>query len=219
MIEWLRGTLLRKEGDHVIVDVNGVGYGLDVPLTAVPGLGEPGQTVELEVYLHVTVGQAGGGFSLYGFPTEKERELFLVLLSAPGIGPAKALDIMSAVRPEELVQAVLQGDLNSLGRLKGVGKKTAEKLVVNLRDKMKRYVMFYGMPESAAAAEGAVRSRAGGGGVSAGGGASLREAVEALEALGVKPLIAERAAQKALEVLGAQATTAELVREGLKHRK
>lgn len=222
MIEFLRGTLFKKDHGHLVIDVNGVGYGIDVPLTALGTLPEIGQPVELLVYFYMQVTQGATGISLYGFLSEKDRELFEVLLGAPGIGPSKAIDIMSSIAADDLAHAVLRGDIAMLGRAKGIGKKTAEKLVVNLRDKMKRFAMLHVGPETAAGADGA--GGAGGGGmVSPGaalsGSAALREAVEALESLGVKPLVAERAALKALEVLGGTASVAELIKEGLKHRR
>lgn len=223
MIEFLRGTLLKKENGHVVVDVNGVGYGLEVPLTALPSLPDVGQPVELLVYFHLQMAQGAAGISLFGFLTGRDRELFEVLLTAPGIGPSKAIDILSSIAGEDLVRAVLQGDLALLGRLKGIGKKTAEKLIVNLRDRMKRFALAHALPESAPPSGG----RPGTGTRPEGapppppgaGGAALREAVEALESLGVKPLVAERAARKAFEILGPEAEVAELIKEALKHRR
>ncbi len=220
MIEFLRGTLLKKGDGHVVLDVGGVGYGMDVPLTAFSSLPEIGQPAEFVVYFHVQMAQGAAGFSLYGFLAERDRELFLVLISAPGIGPSKALDIMSAIQPDDLARAVLSGDLLLLGKLKGIGKKTAEKLIVNLRDKMKRYALEYIGPEPAAGtgARSMTPAQRPIEGIPT-GAAALRDAVEALESLGVKPLTAERAALKAYDILGSEAATAELVKEALKHRK
>jgi holliday junction DNA helicase RuvA len=206
MIEYLQGILLRNDGGHVVVDVGGVGYGLDVPLTTSAALPPAGEKIELHVYLYLQEQI----LRLYGFLTEQERDVFEVFLGTSGIGPKTALGILSSIEISEFATAVLREEISTLTRIPGIGKKTAERLIVELRDKMK---MFIG-----ATAQGATGS-----GPSVPGRASLsptvREAVAALETLGCKPATAERAVQRALEVLGPATVTEDLVREALKHRR
>jgi Holliday junction DNA helicase RuvA len=136
-------------------------------------------------------------------------------LGATGIGPKTAIAILSTIEVSAFATAVLQQDLKTLTRIPGIGKKTAERLAVELRDKMKEYA--FAAPASANGAGVAGERGASGGGVVI-AGAAIREAVEALEALGCKPLVAERAVQKAAEILGPEAAVPDLVKEGLKHR-
>jgi Holliday junction DNA helicase RuvA len=208
MIEYLRGTLLHKADGHAVVDVSGVGYGVDVTAAASAGLPRAGEQAELHTYLYVQEGI----LRLYGFASRDERSLFEVFLGASGIGPKTAIAILSSIEVAAFATAILQGDLKTLTRIPGIGKKTAERLAVELRDKMKEYA-FAAVPSAGNGSNaGSVSSSP----YIAGG--SIREAVEALEALGCKPLVAERAVQKAAEILGADAAVPDLVREGLKHR-
>lgn len=204
MIEFLRGTVLLKGADHVVLDVNGVGYGLEATtaaLKALPAEGEPG---ELHTYLYVQEGV----MRLYGFASRRERELFEVFMGVSGIGPRTAVAILSTVEVPVFARAILQSDIRTLTKIPGIGKKSAERLTVELRDKVQEYAVD--LPGSVVAAV-----QNGGGGVA---GSDHREAVAAMEALGCKPLVAERAVAKAAEILGSDATVPELVREGLKHR-
>ena len=210
MIEYLRGTLLHKADSHAVVDVNGVGYGLDITAAASAALPRAGEPAELHAYLYVQEGI----LRLYGFATRDERSLFEVFLGASGIGPKTAIAILSSIEVAAFATAILQGDLKTLTRIPGIGKKTAERLAVELRDKMKEYA-FAGAAPSGNGAKGAAAM---GGGAPYIAGGTVREAVEALEALGCKPLVAERAVQKAVEILGNEAAVPNLVREALKHR-
>lgn len=207
MIEYLRGTLLQKADGHAVIDVAGVGYGLEITAAASAALPRAGEPAELHTYLYVQEGV----LRLYGFASRDERSLFEVFLAANGIGPKTAVAILSSIEVAAFATAILQGDLKTLTRIPGIGKKTAERLAVDLRDRMKEY-----------ASAPSINSRAAGDGSPSASpyiaGAAIREAVEALEALGCKPLVAERAVQKAVEVLGGEAPVPELVREGLKHR-
>jgi len=201
MIEYLRGIVIEKSDAHAILDVNGVGYGVEVTAAASASLSR-GEEGELHTYLYVQEGV----MRLYGFYSRQERELFEVFIGTSGIGPKTAVAILSSIEMATFARAILQGDLKTLTKIPGIGKKTAERLAVELRDKMKYYLNV----------EAPVV--AGGSGESAAASDPLREAIEALEALGCKPIVAERAALKAAEILGAGATVSDLVREGLKHR-
>jgi holliday junction DNA helicase RuvA len=129
----LRGVLLERGGaGEVVVEVAGVGYRALVPLTALHRLGEPGSEVRLHTHLHVRE----DALTLYGFPTRDERSCFEALIGAHGVGPALALAILSVHRPDALREAVVEGDVDALCLVPGVGKKTAARLVLELRERL-----------------------------------------------------------------------------------
>lgn len=132
MIGQLRGTILEKQAPQLVVDVNGVGYEVDAPMSTFYQLPEPGEVVTL--FTHFVVRE--DAHLLYGFYTRDERSLFKTLLKVNGVGPRMALTILSSVSIEDFVNAVLNNDTASLVRLPGVGKKTAERLVIEMRDKL-----------------------------------------------------------------------------------
>ncbi len=132
MIGQLRGTLAGKRPNQVLVDVGGVGYFVHVPLSTFAALGELHTEVTLLIHTHVRE----DALSLYGFLFAREKHLFELLLSASGVGPALALKILSGMSVEELVPAIRGGDLGRLTRIPGVGRKTAERMVVELKDKL-----------------------------------------------------------------------------------
>ncbi len=132
MIGHLRGVLIDKRPNQVLVDVGGVGYQVQIPLSTFYQLGDLRAEVTLLVYTHVREDQ----LALYGFLTAREKHFFEMLLSASGVGPSLALKILSGMSVDELLPAIKQGDLAQLTRIPGVGKKTAERVVVELRDKM-----------------------------------------------------------------------------------
>lgn len=132
MIGMLRGKLLEKSPNQVLLDVNGVGYLVQIPLSTFAGLGVLHAEATLLIHTHLREDQ----LSLYGFVTAREKQCFELLLSASGVGPSLALKILSGMNIEELVPAIRKGDLAQLVRIPGVGKKTAERIVVELRDKL-----------------------------------------------------------------------------------
>lgn len=132
MIGHLRGVLTDKRPNQVLVDVGGVGYQVQIPLSTFYQLGDLRGEVTLLVYTHVREDQ----LALYGFLTAREKHFFEMLLSASGVGPSLALKILSGMSVDELLPAIKQGDLGQLTRIPGVGKKTAERVVVELRDKL-----------------------------------------------------------------------------------
>ncbi len=132
MIAHLSGILLSKQPNIVIVDVGGVGYEVTIPLSTFYDLGEEGSAVALRIYTHVRE----DALQLFGFRTEREKKLFLQLTSVSGIGPKLAITILSGMSAEELIPAIRGNDLARLVNIPGVGKKTAERLVVELKDKV-----------------------------------------------------------------------------------
>src|ERR671927_1423307 len=132
MIAHLSGTLLAKHATSVIVDVSGVGYEVTIPVTTFYDLGEPNSPVRLNVYTHVRE----DALQLFGFRTMRERELFTLLISVSGIGPKSAVAMLSGMSADEIVAAIRQSNYARLTSIPGVGRKTAERLVIELRDKM-----------------------------------------------------------------------------------
>jgi Holliday junction DNA helicase RuvA len=132
MIAYLSGKLLAKQAASVIVDVNGVGYEVSIPFSTFYDLDEPGAAVQLSIYTQVRE----DAIQLYGFKTPREREIFLILLTVNGVGPKLALTMLSGLSADELIGAIRSGDLARLTRLPGVGRKTAERIVLELRDKI-----------------------------------------------------------------------------------
>src|ERR1017187_700722 len=132
MIAQLRGTLEDKRPNQVLVDVGGVGYLVHVPLSTFYALGDLHSNVTLLIHTQVRE----DAISLYGFLSAREKHLFELLISASGVGPVLALKILSGMSVDDLVPAVRSGDLARLTRIPGVGRKTAERMVVELRDKL-----------------------------------------------------------------------------------
>ena len=132
MIGQLRGRLADKRPNQVLVDVGGVGYIVQVPLSTYAGLGELHTEVTLLIHTHVRE----DALSLYGFLSSREKHFFEMLLSASGVGPSLALKILSGMSVEELVPAIRQSDLGRLTKIPGVGRKTAERMVVELKDRL-----------------------------------------------------------------------------------
>lgn len=199
MIEYLRGIIKTKDDSHLILDVNGVGYGIDIPLTTYENLAEEGEEAELFIFLYTRE----DSLKLFGFSSAEEREIFEVFINTSGIGPKTSIVIMSSIPPEEFVTAILTKDIGILTRIPGIGKKTAERLILELSDKVKLLSLPSGRKETTSS--GAVRSR-------------IEEAIQALIALGCKPFVASKAVNRAFELLGKDASTENLIREGLKNR-
>jgi Holliday junction DNA helicase RuvA len=177
VIARLIGTVLEKHPNRVVVDVGGVGYDVQVPLSTFYGLGEPGAAVTLRVHTHVREEV----IALYGFASPLEQDLFERLISISGIGPKLALAVLSGIDPGELVRAIRTQDVARLTRIPGVGKKTAERIGLELKDRM-----------PAAAAPGDQHE--------AGGGGGLRDdLLSALANLGYQRAAAEKAVDAALK--------------------
>jgi Holliday junction DNA helicase RuvA len=134
VIAHLRGRILDKQPNRIVVDVNGVGYEVAVPLSTFYGLGEPGSEIALRVHTHVRE----DALLLYGFATALEQDLFERLIGISGIGPKVALAVLSGIEPLELVRAIERGDLARLTAIPGIGKKTSERIVLELKDRLPR---------------------------------------------------------------------------------
>ena len=152
MIGWLRGVLRERETSGVIVDVGGVGYVVRCPMSTFLELPKVGEVVELLVTTHVRE----DAITLFGFGTLGERELFDRLNSVSGVGPRMALGALSALGAASLARCIAEGDTRALAGVPGIGKKTAERIVIDLRDKMDALAMapkakVRGGPESATA--------------------------------------------------------------------
>jgi Holliday junction DNA helicase RuvA len=151
MIGLLRGRLLEKRPNQVILDVGGVGYLVAVPLSTFATLGELHAEVTLLIHTHVRE----DALALYGFLSAREKHLFELLLGASGVGPTLALKILSGMNVEELVPAIRSGDLARLTKIPGVGRKTAERMIVELKDKLEAVTVEAEKPAAAASPAGA----------------------------------------------------------------
>lgn len=132
MIGHLRGVLREKRPNHVLLDVHGVGYLVHIPLSTFYKLPEVGTEASLLVHTHVRE----DSLALYGFHTAREKELFELLLGTSGVGPRVAIAVLSGMSVEELIPAIRKNDLPKLMNIPGVGRKTAERIVVELRDRL-----------------------------------------------------------------------------------
>jgi len=151
MIGQLRGRLADKRPNQVLVDIGGVGYLVAVPLSTYAALGDLHTEVTLLIHTHVRE----DALTLYGFLSAREKHFFEMLLGASGVGPALALKILSGMSVEELVPAIRTGDLARLTRIPGVGRKTAERMVVELKDKLDTVVVVSGEKPAAPSPAGA----------------------------------------------------------------
>lgn len=148
MIGRLVGRLAAKATDHVILDVGGVGYLVHIPLSTFYDLPETESPASLWIHTHVRE----DALSLYGFLTERERALFLMLLDVAGIGPRVALTVLSGIPPADLIDALSRQDARRLMAVPGVGKKTAERMVLELSEKAAKFAIVPAMPRAATVA-------------------------------------------------------------------
>ncbi|MBX3283328.1 MAG: Holliday junction branch migration protein RuvA [Acidobacteria bacterium] len=176
MIAHLSGKLLEKNATHVIVDVAGVGYEVNIPLSTFYELGDEGGDVSLRIYTHVRE----DAIQLFGFSTPRERDLYLKVISVQGIGPKLGITVLSGIGVDELVRAVKGNDLARLTSIPGIGRKTAERLVIDLRDKV---------GELALADGGSTASSAN----ATSGDENFDDALSALVNLGYQRAVAEKA--------------------------
>jgi Holliday junction DNA helicase RuvA len=174
MIAQLTGDLAHRSPEQIILDVNGVGYRLQIPLSTFYALPESGK-IQLRVHTHVKE----DAIHLFGFLTEAEKELFALLISVSGVGPKLAITILSHIPTDELALALSQGDVVRLTAIPGIGKKSAERLVLELQDKAARYAL-----------EGTVTSSDA---PQAADGSSHQDALSALVNLGYKETLARKA--------------------------
>lgn len=132
MIALLIGRIAHKSPEFIILDVNGVGYQVQIPFSTYYELPEEGATVSLSIYTHVRE----DAITLFGFRTTLEKQFFQLLISVSGIGPKMGKDILSNIQPNELAGAIIRSDLARLATIPGIGKKTAERMVLELKDKV-----------------------------------------------------------------------------------
>jgi Holliday junction DNA helicase RuvA len=196
MIAQVRGTLIDKGADHVVVEVGGIGYRVTVSLQTLAALPSTGEAARLLTHLQVRE----DALTLFGFASDEERAAFELCISVQQVGPKLAMSILSILTPQELAAAVARGDHARLQRIPGVGKKTAERLVLELRDKLERAGLSRRAAAPAPVAPPSSQAAA---------------VASALVNLGYRPAEAERAAAEAAEAVpGAQ--MAELVKKALR---
>lgn len=193
MITFLEGILDQKEPARIVMNIGGVGYEVSIPLSSYDHLPGEGSVCRILTYHHITE----AGQRLFGFCTEDEREMFIRLLSISGIGPKLAIGVLSGLPVRELKAALVQGDIKRISSISGIGKKTAERIIVELRDKFSQGdlldAMAGGMP----------------------GDHRLRDAALALGALGHKPEDAQKMVKAASAALGPKTTVEEIIRLAL----
>lgn len=193
MIGFLRGTVDEKQAPHVVIDVNGVGYDVETPMSSFFNLPALGETVSLRTHLVVRE----DAHVLYGFLTEQERALFRSLIKVNGVGPKVALGILSGVSVSDFCLWVSDSNVAALVRLPGVGKKTAERLVIDMRDRLPAETVTTTPPPL-----GVLMQKT----------SAVEEAISALVALGYKPQDAEK---RARAVASDDASSEQIIRSAL----
>ncbi|MDP8219160.1 MAG: Holliday junction branch migration protein RuvA [Candidatus Theseobacter exili] len=135
MIAYIQGKLVEKDPTKIVIEANGIGYDIHVPISSYETLGSEGQIVKVFIHFHVR----DDNYQLYGFSTEEERDLFRMLIGVQGIGPKVGIALLSGLKTDNLRMAVAAEDSKTLASVPGIGKKTAERLVVELKEKFKDY--------------------------------------------------------------------------------
>jgi len=195
MIERLRGILVEKTPTLAVIDCGGVGYGVNVSLRTSETLPSLGSEATLLTWLQVRE----DALQLFGFASAQEKELFLSMTGISGVGPKMAQRILSSVSPADFLSLIAREDLTGLIKIKGIGKKTAEMLVLGLKDQALQLAALEGGTGTALLPT------------------NLQEATLALHSLGVKDPGARKAVEKAAEILGNGADVAKLIAEALRH--
>jgi Holliday junction DNA helicase RuvA len=202
MIAHLNGRLLSKEPNSVIVDVAGVGYEVSIPLSTFYELEDAGANVQLRIYTHVKE----DALQLFGFRTARERELFVNFISVSGIGPKIGIALLSGMSADELIASIKNNNLARLTLIPGVGRKTAERLIVDLREKMTALAASHVETESGAASDSSIPSS----------GDDVRaQALSGLLNLGYQKSAAEKAVDSVLSEDG-ELTVESVLRRGLR---
>jgi Holliday junction DNA helicase RuvA len=193
MIAFVRGQFAVKTPSRVVVDVNGVGYDLQISLNTYSAISNK-DSGQLFTYLHITENAQ----TLFGFAELAEKEIFLQLISVSGVGAATARMMLSGMRPDEIARAIVQGNTRQLEGIKGIGKKSAERLIVELRDKLSKQSLDSSFHTgSAQTVDG--------------------DAVNALIALGIGRPMAEQAVKKTMAAATGNATLEEIIKQALKN--
>jgi Holliday junction DNA helicase RuvA len=196
MITFLEGTLVEKQPGRAVVNVGGVGYEVFIPLSSFDRLPPEGAACRVLTYDHVRE----DAHELYGFATEGERRLFLLLYSVSGVGPRTALGVLGGLSVREIKAAIAENDVKRLASIKGIGRKTAEKIIVELKDKLTEGEMLEAVAGAEPASAEEVRTR---------------DAILALVSLGYKQAEALKMVRAALPGAPAAATVEDLVRRAL----
>jgi len=192
MIAQLTGTLVSKNKNRIIVDVSGIGYEVHISLSAFTELAAENSKIKILIYQHFR----DNGVELFGFVSEFEKELFLLLIGISGVGPKTAMEILSNTSITGFKRAIISKDVKTISSIKGIGKKTAEKLIFELKDKIKEfYVPESGMPVP---------------------GASFDEAIEALRSLGFTYVQAKESVDNVVGAMRSSSSTQDIIREALK---
>jgi len=193
MIAFVRGQFAVKTPARVVVDVNGVGYDLQISLNTYSAISNK-ESGLLFTYLHITENAQ----TLFGFAELAEKEIFLQLISVSGVGAATARMMLSGMRPDEIARAIVQGNTRQLEGIKGIGKKSAERLIVELRDKLSKQSLDSSFHT--------------------GSGQTIDgDAVNALVALGIGRPMAEQAVKKTMAAATGNATLEEIIKQALKN--
>jgi Holliday junction DNA helicase RuvA len=194
MIAFVRGKFVQKQPALVVVDVNGVGYECHISLNTFSVISNADEG-QLFTYLHITENAQ----TLYGFADVLEKTTFLQLISVSGVGAATARIMLSGMRPAEIAKAIVQGNVKQLESIKGIGKKTAERLIVELKDKLSKQTTDLGFATSIT------------------GSTIEYDAVQALMALGIAKANAENAVKKSLPAISGDVTLEPLIKLALKN--
>ena len=193
MIAFVRGNFVQKQPARLVVDVNGVGYDLHISLHTYSAIANK-EAGQLFTYLHITENAQ----TLFGFAELSEKELFLQLISVSGVGAATARMMLSGMRPEEIVKAIVQGNTKQLEGIKGIGRKSAERLIVELRDKLGKQHLDTPFSLTQASLPG-------------------NDAVNALVSLGIAKPAAEQAVKKAITINPETIALEDLIKNALKN--
>lgn len=195
MIAFVRGKFAIKTPARVVVDVNGVGYDLQISLNTYEAISKV-ENGQLHTYLHITENAQ----TLFGFADIAEKELFLQLISVSGVGASTARMMLSGMKPDEIIRAIVQGNTKQLEGIKGIGKKSAERLIVELRDKLSKQTIDQPLGGSIAGVMGIDQ-----------------DAVHALVALGIAKPQAENAIKKTMSNIPADASLEMVIKQALKN--
>jgi Holliday junction DNA helicase RuvA len=197
MIAHIQGFLHFKSPEYLVIDVDGIGYQVHVPLSTFYDLPQLGSTVSLHIHTHVRE----DALQLYGFQSPEEKALFVRLISISGIGPRLAVNILSGISPAELVESLIQNNLARLISIPGVGRKTAERIMVELKDKVSSLAPGHDVTLAVKAAPNE---------------AMIEDALSALLNLGYKKGVAQRAIENARNRLEGEITIESLLKEALR---
>ena len=196
MIAFLRGQFVQVTPARLIVDVSGVGYEVNISLHTYESISKK-ESGQLHTYLHITENSQ----VLFGFFTLQEKELFLHLISVSGVGASTARMMLSGMQPDEIIRAIVQGDARQLEAIKGIGKKSAERLVLELKEKLAK-INTNNSPL---------------GGFAAAQANPYQDAIQALIALGIQKAVAEKAVDKTIKLEGAGVSLEVLIKLALKN--